>query len=122
MGHVQRLNFNRTQHRDSECPNLSCISFVMLHHRMITAASSLAQQTQGFERLPTLPALAGLTFSNNMKISKPTSGAVRQPANTATERRRRHGAFSGTEVLEDVIPASAEVNSKNLYGEPITAA
>jgi hypothetical protein len=85
---------------------------------MITAASSLAQM-QSSERLPSL---AGLTFSNNMKLHKPTSGAVRQRANTATERWRRHGAFSGTDVLEDVIPASAEVNNKNLHGEPITAA
>jgi hypothetical protein len=93
----------------------------MLDYRIVTAASGLAKM-QGCERLLTLPVLAGSTFSNNMKLHKLTSGAVRQLVDTATERRRRHGAFSGTRVQEDVIPASAEVNNKYLHGEPITAA
>jgi hypothetical protein len=41
---------------------------------------------------------------------------------TATERWRRHGAFSGTKVLEDVIFASAKINREDLHGESITAA
>jgi hypothetical protein len=93
----------------------------MLLYRIVTAASSFAQ-TQGFERLLTSPALARLTFSNNMKLHKLTSGVVRQLVDTATERWRCHGAFSGTSVQEDVIPASAEVNSETLHGELITAA
>jgi hypothetical protein len=63
-----------------------------------------------------------LTFSNEMNTKRPTSGAARQSVGTATERWRRHGAYSGTNVQEDVIFASAEVNSKNLHGELITAA
>jgi hypothetical protein len=38
-------------------------------------------------------------------------------ADAATECWRRHGAFSGTRVREDVISASAEVNNENLHGD-----
>jgi hypothetical protein len=114
-------NFNEAQRRDSECPSRWCISCAMLLYRVVAAASSFARM-QGSERFPDFASLGRVDFSNYMKLQKPTSGDVRQRANTATERWRRHGAFCGTEVLEDVIPASAEVNSETLHGEPITAA
>jgi hypothetical protein len=57
-----------------------------------------------------------------MRRERLTSGAAPQTRGAATGRWRRHGAFSGTKVPEDVISASAEVNGQNLYGESITAA
>ena len=68
------------------------------------------------------PGKQRLTFSVEMRLKRLTSGAVLRMRGTATERWRRHGAFSGTTVLEDVISASAEVNNKNLHGVLITAA
>ena len=80
---------------------------------------------RSFELLPLdviQPGKQRLTFSIEMRLKRPTSGAVLRTRGTATERWRRHGAFSGTKVLEDVISASAEVNNKNLHGELIAAA
>ena len=42
-----------------------------------------------------------------------TSGAVREMADTATERRRRYGAFSETTVSEAVISASAGITKES---------
>jgi hypothetical protein len=50
------------------------------------------------------------------------SGVVLRVWDTATERWRRYGAFSGARVSEDVISAIAEINKKDLHGELITAA
>jgi hypothetical protein len=50
------------------------------------------------------------------------SGVVLLVQDTATERWRRYGAFSGARVSEDVISASAKINKKDLHGELITAA
>jgi hypothetical protein len=80
---------------------------------------------RSFELLPIdviKPGKQRLTFSIEMRLKRLTSGAVPRTWGTATERWRRHGAFFGTKVLEDVISASAEVNKRNLHGQWITAA
>ncbi len=53
-----------------------------------------------------------LTLFMKMRLKNLTSGAVPPVRGAATGRWRRRGAFSGTEVLEDVISANAEVTKK----------
>jgi hypothetical protein len=84
----------------------------MFFYRVDLAAVFGLAQTQGSEPLLTLCSLGGVDFFQQYELHEPTSEAVRQWVGTATERWRRHGAFSGTtNVQEDVIFASAEVNN-----------